>query len=56
MKEFCKKNQVDQKSFNKSFLTYQKLMKEKRLTLVSRGLQGNDEDTVKEEELKIEST
>lgn len=27
IKEFCKKNQIEQKSFNKSYLVYQKLIK-----------------------------
>lgn len=30
IKEFCKKNQIDQKSFNKSYLIYQKVLKEKK--------------------------
>lgn len=31
IKEFCKKNQIDQKSFNKAYFTYQKVLKEKKL-------------------------
>jgi len=57
MKEFCKKNQVDQKAFNKSYLTYQKLLKEK--AQISRDLRGSfssKQENVKEEDLKIECT
>ncbi len=31
IKQFCKKNQIDKKSFNKAYFTYQKILKEKKV-------------------------